>query len=120
MTFLKGEETARYDCYRLYARLLRHRRTPFKRHDCFDFDKYLKEYLRSVSEREIVDAAPLANAILVSAPTSTNHFKTLTVLIMLFQGKCMCDFPKLRFALPELRKRYKSFLGNFLLKKKQF
>ena len=38
-------------------------------HDRFDFDIFLKEYLRFVSEREIVDAEQPDNAILVS-PTS--------------------------------------------------
>ena len=64
--FSKDEKTARYECYRLWSRLLHHRRTSFKRHDRFGFDKCLKEYLRFVSEEEIVSTEPTANAIFVS------------------------------------------------------
>ena len=53
-TYSKDEKSARYEWYRLWTRLLCHHRTPFKRHDRFDFDKGLKEHLRFVSEVEIV------------------------------------------------------------------
>lgn len=42
-TFSKVDKTALYECYRLWARLLSHRRNPFKRHDRFAFNKYRKE-----------------------------------------------------------------------------
>ena len=50
----KGKKNAAYECYSLWAKLVRHRRTLFKRHDYFHFDKCLKEYLRFVSEEQIV------------------------------------------------------------------
>ena len=43
-----------YECYSLWAKLVRHRRTLFKRYDCFHFDKCLKEYLRFASEEQTV------------------------------------------------------------------
>ena len=60
--FSKGQTTVWYECYRLCARLLCHYRTLFKRNDCSDFGKCLKEYLRFLSKGKIVDAKPLANA----------------------------------------------------------
>ena len=64
--FSKGEKTARYECYRLWSSLLHHRRTSFKRPDRFGLGKCLKEYLRFVSEEEIVGTEPTANAVFVS------------------------------------------------------
>ena len=72
--FSKCVETAPYECYRLWVRLLRHRQTLCKTHDCFNFDKCLKKYLRYVSEGEIDDAEPPANAILVSPAEFVKYF----------------------------------------------
>ena len=55
--------TGRYECYRLWARLLRHRRTPYRRYQIFDFAIEVKAYLRVVSGGNIVDAAPPGNAV---------------------------------------------------------
>jgi hypothetical protein len=55
----------RYCCYRLWAKLLRKRRTPYRRDDVFDFKKVLKQYIRSIAEGDIADAPPPARAIIV-------------------------------------------------------
>ena len=65
----KGK-SGRYEVYRLWARLLRHRRTPYKKHGRFDFDDTLKWYLRRVSKGDIVDADPPPDAIIIPA----DHF----------------------------------------------
>lgn len=57
----------RFACYRLWAKLLRKRRTPFRRDDVFDFDKALKRYVRSVAPGEIADTPPPSRAIVVSS-----------------------------------------------------
>ena len=49
----------RYEVYRLWARLLRHRRTPYRRNQKFDWSPKLKNYLCVVTGREIInDPAP--------------------------------------------------------------
>ena len=65
-TFKDGGKEARYECYRLWARLLRHKRTPYKKYDHFNFDARLKDYLRMVSKGDIVDAPPPLDATIVS------------------------------------------------------
>ena len=55
------------------GKITSHRQTPFKRDDCFDFDKYLKEYLRSTSKGGIVNDESLAIANLVSPATLLKH-----------------------------------------------
>ena len=40
--FKDGGKKARYEVYRLWARLLRHRRTPHKKHGRFNFHDDLK------------------------------------------------------------------------------
>ena len=65
--FKDSEKKGRYEVYRLWARLLRHRRTPFKKHDHFDFDPSIKDYLRFVSKGEIVDADVPSDAVKVSS-----------------------------------------------------
>ena len=64
--FSKGKKSARYECNGLQARLFRHCRTQFKKHDCFDFDKCLEVYFTFASEGKIVDAEPPDKVILVS------------------------------------------------------
>ena len=64
--FKEGGIKARYEVYRLWARLLRHRRTPFKKHGKFDFDGSLKWYLRSVTKGDVVDDDPPPDAIVVT------------------------------------------------------
>ena len=59
-------DTARYECSRLWESLLRYRETPYKKYDHFDFDEILKDNIRSVTNGEIVDANPPANAVIVS------------------------------------------------------
>lgn len=63
--FANEGKTGRYECYRLWARLLRHRRTHYKKYDHFDFHFVLKDYLRHVSKGEIVDADPPSGAVVV-------------------------------------------------------
>ena len=61
-----GKE-GRYEVYRLWSRLLRNRRTPYIRHQVFDFAIELKDYLRVVVAGNIVDAPAPGNAVLVEA-----------------------------------------------------
>ena len=46
----------RYECYRLWVRLLRNRRTPYKKYDHFDSEENLKDNIRSVAKGEIINA----------------------------------------------------------------
>ena len=62
-TFKDRGKKARYEVYRLWARLLRHRRTPYKKHGRFDFHDDLKWYLRDVTKGEAVDDDPPSDAI---------------------------------------------------------
>ena len=73
--FADTGKVGRYKAYRLWARLLRHSRTPFKKHGHFDFNECLKTYLRSVSKGEIVDADPPNDAIVIEA----EHFVKFVV-----------------------------------------
>ena len=66
-----GKE-GRYEVYRLWARLLRHRRTPYHRHQVFDFSPKLKDFMRVVASADIVDAPAPAHAVYISA---TNFVK---------------------------------------------
>ena len=50
--------------YRLWAKLLRHRRAPYRRNTIFDFNIVLKKYIRSIVEDDIVDAAAPRGAIM--------------------------------------------------------
>ena len=61
-----GKE-GRYEVYRLWSRLLRNRRTPYIRHQVFDFAIELKDYLRVAVAGNIVDAPAPGNAVLVAA-----------------------------------------------------
>ena len=57
----------RYRCYRLWAKCMRHRRTPFKKYDVFDFPDDLKEYLRYLTGGPVTDDPAPIRAIHVSA-----------------------------------------------------
>lgn len=57
----------RFCCYRLWAKLLRKRRTPYRRDDVFDYNEILKDYVRSVAMGDIMDAPPPHRAIVVSS-----------------------------------------------------
>ena len=59
-------KVGRNEVCRLWARCLRHRRTPYRKHGHFDFHSALKWYMRSISEGDIVDADPPEDAIFVS------------------------------------------------------
>ena len=72
-TFKDGGKKARYEVYQLWARLLRHRRTPYKKHGRFDFDENIKWYLRNVTKGEIVDDDPPADAIKVDAASFVKY-----------------------------------------------
>ena len=61
-----GKE-GRYEVYRLWARLLRHRRTPYRRTQVFDFADVLKDFIRVVVPGDIVDAPAPENAVLITA-----------------------------------------------------
>jgi hypothetical protein len=61
-----GKE-GRYEVYRLWSRLLSNLRTPYIRHQVFDFSIELKDYLRVVVAGNIVDAAAPGNPVLVAA-----------------------------------------------------
>ena len=61
------ERRWRFCCYRLWANLMRHRRTPHPRNGRFDFDETLKQYIRTISPGDVLDAAPPAEAIVASS-----------------------------------------------------
>ena len=52
---------------RLWTRLLRHRQTPYKKHERFDFYDDLKWYLWDVTKGEVVDDDHPSNAIYVDS-----------------------------------------------------
>ena len=54
-TFKKGGKKAHYEVYKLWARLLRHRRTLYKKHRRSDFHNDLTWYLGNVKKGELVD-----------------------------------------------------------------
>ena len=56
----------RYEVYRLWARLLHHRRAKLPHHSRFDFDGVLKCYLRELTGGEVVDDLPPPDAIRIS------------------------------------------------------
>ena len=60
-------EKTRYVVCRLWARMLRHQRKPYKKHGRFDFLDELKWYLQDVTELEIVDDDPASDAIYVDS-----------------------------------------------------
>ena len=66
-TFKDGGKKARYEVYRLWAGLFRHRRTPYKKYGRYDFHDDLKWYLRDVTKGEVVDNDPPSNAINVDS-----------------------------------------------------
>ena len=66
-TFKDGGKKALYEVYRLWARLSRHRRTPYKKHGRSDFYDDLKWYLRDVTKEEVVDDDPPSDAIYVDS-----------------------------------------------------
>ena len=53
-------------CYRLWARLLRHRRTPFSPRAIFDWDESLKKYLRETTGGDPTDKPPPPEAIKIT------------------------------------------------------
>ena len=59
-----GGRNRRFRIYRLWAKLLRHRRAPYRRNTIFDFNIVLKKYIRSIVEDDIVDAAAPRGAIM--------------------------------------------------------
>lgn len=56
--------------YKLWGRLLRHWRTPYKKHGRFDFHSNWKQYLLDVTKREVVDDDPPSHAIYVDSESS--------------------------------------------------
>ena len=61
------EKRIRYSVYRLWAKLLRKRRTPFHHKDVFIYDESLKNYIRFLTGGEIVGQDPRAGAKNISA-----------------------------------------------------
>ena len=61
------EKRIRYCVYRLWARLLRKRRTPYNRRDRFVYNDAVKNYIRSLTGGEIVNQEPHHGAKHVSA-----------------------------------------------------
>ena len=55
----------RYCCYKLWAKLLRKRCTPYKRDEKFKFNPILKMFIRSLAEGDVADAASPPGAIAV-------------------------------------------------------
>ena len=62
-----NEKRSRYCCYRLWAKLLRHRRSPYPRDGRFDFNDCLKTYIRNITMGDVVDADPPAGAIMIES-----------------------------------------------------
>ena len=58
---------ARYEVYRLWAGLLKHRRTLYKKHGRFSFHNVLKLYLRDVTKGEVVYDDPSSDAIYIDS-----------------------------------------------------
>ena len=56
----------RYKVYRLWARLLHHRRSRLPHHSKFDFDGILKRYLRDLTEGEVVDDPPNPDSLKIT------------------------------------------------------
>lgn len=54
-TFKDGGKKVRYEVDGLWARLLRHWRTPYKKHERFDFHNNIKCHLRNETKREVID-----------------------------------------------------------------
>lgn len=65
--FRNQGKVGRYETYRLWARCLRKRRTPFKQGGKFIFHEDLKNYMRYISAGDIVDAESPPDAVFVSA-----------------------------------------------------
>ena len=61
------EKRRRYMCYRLWAKLLRMRRTPYPPRTRFIYDTCLKDYLRYLTGGDIVDADPYDGAVRVGS-----------------------------------------------------
>ena len=58
-----NEKRRRFWCYRMWARLLRKRRSPFPRDGKFHFDNVLKKYLRHLTGGDVTDAPDPFGAI---------------------------------------------------------
>jgi len=61
------EKRRRYVCYKLWAKLLRMRRTPYPPGTRFVYDACLKDYLRHLTGGDIVDADPYDGAVYVGS-----------------------------------------------------
>ena len=61
------EKRIRYCIYRLWAKLLRKRRTPFHYKDVFIYDESLKNYIRFLTDGAVVGQDPRASAKTVLA-----------------------------------------------------
>ena len=61
------EKRIRYCVYRLWAKLLRKRRTPFHYKDVFIYDDSLKNYIRHLTGGQVVGQDPRAGAKHVSS-----------------------------------------------------
>ena len=56
----------RYEVYRLWARLLHHRRSKLPHSSKFDFDGILKRYLRELTGGEVVDDPPPPDSLKIT------------------------------------------------------
>ena len=72
LVFQNEGKIPRYKCYRLWARLLRHRRTPYKKYNHFYSEGNLKDYIRSVTKGEIIDAYKIHRPTLFHVNTFSN------------------------------------------------
>ena len=52
----------RFECYKIWARLLRHRRSGLNKHGYFNFPLVIKSYLRQMTGPPVVDNEPPAEA----------------------------------------------------------
>lgn len=57
------EKRRRFKCYKLWARLLRHRRTPFAPDTVFNWEEFLKNFLRETTGGDPTDGPPPLRAI---------------------------------------------------------
>ena len=62
-----SEKRRRFWCYRMWARLMRNRRSPFPKDGKFKFEKVLKVYLRNLTGGDVTDAPDPIGAIAVKS-----------------------------------------------------
>ena len=68
-----GGPEKRFMVYRLWAKILRRRRGPFKKKDTFFFEDELKDYLRHLSGGAITNDPPREGSITITKDIFVKH-----------------------------------------------